>query len=283
MTPTPAALHLAAPPAAPRWQPRPETTLSVGLLVVLVVLWEFAPPLLGIPKYIIPAFSDVMASLARGLSVGPASLESYWRHGAITLWEALSGFALGSIVGLALAMLISQSRLLEAALQPYLVAFQCLPKVAVAPVLVLWFGYGVTSKVVIVALLTFFPVLVTSLAGFRSVEADRIDLMRSLSATQQQIFWKLRFPSALPFIFAGLDIAAVFAVVGAIVGEFIGAQAGLGVQILQMDSAMDISGSFSVFVVLAAMGWAISRSIRALQRKVVFWAPAQGDEPVLPS
>jgi NitT/TauT family transport system permease protein len=147
--------------------------------------------------------------------------------------------------------------------------------VAVAPIIVLWLGFGLASKVAIVALLTFFPVLITALAGFQAVEPERIELLRSLSASRWHIFTKVKFWTALPFIFAGLEMAAAFAVVGAIVGEFVGAQAGLGVLILQLDSAMDVGGSFAVFVILSLMGIALSAIIRALQNRVLFWQPRQ--------
>jgi NitT/TauT family transport system permease protein len=122
-------------------------------------------------------------------------------------------------------------------------------------------------------MLTFFPVLVTSIAGFKAVDNDRIDLLRSLSATRWQIFKKVKFPSALPFIFAGLDVAAAFAVVGAIVGEFVGAQSGLGVMIMQMDAQLDTGGSFAVFLILALMGVALTAILRAIRRHFLSWMP----------
>jgi NitT/TauT family transport system permease protein len=196
----------------------------------------------------------------------------------VTLVEVFLGFVIGSTIGLVLGIFISQIRLLDATLRPYIVAFQCLPKVAIAPIIIMWFGYDITSKVVMVTLLTFFPLLVNSMAGFHSVDLDRIELLRSLSATRWQIFWKVKFPSALPFIFAGLDIAAVFAIVGAIVGEFVGAQLGLGVQILSMNAQMDTAGSFSVCIVLAVMGLVLNYLIRGIQRRVLFWAASAASQ-----
>jgi NitT/TauT family transport system permease protein len=135
-------------------------------------------------------------------------------------------------------------------------------------------GFGISSKVVIICMLTFFPVLVTSIAGFKAVDADRIDLLRSLSATRWQIFRKAKFPSALPFIFAGLNMAAAFSVVGAVVGEFVGAQAGLGVLILQMEAQADSGGSFAVCIVLSVIGIALSALLRRLQKRALHWMPA---------
>jgi NitT/TauT family transport system permease protein len=160
----------------------------------------------------------------------------------------------------------------EATLRIYIVAIQSLPKIALAPIIVLWFGFGLTSKVVIICLLTFFPLLVTSMAGFKAVDVERLELMRSLGANSWQVFWKVRLPSALPYIFAGLDMAAVFAVVGAVVGEFVGAQRGLGTLILSMNSQMDTAGTFSVFIILALVGIILHKSLRIVEKRLLFWS-----------
>ncbi len=252
----------------------PEYILSPMLLVSVLGLWEAVVRVFDVPPFILPRFSAVAIALWDGLNSKLLARDGYWLHSGITLAEVLLGFVIGSVIGLLLGVIIAQSRLLEATIRPYVTAFQSLPKVAVAPIIVLWLGYDMSSKVIIVCLLTFFPLLVTSLAGFKSVDTDRIDLMRSLSASPWQIFWKVRFPSALPYIFAGLDIAIVFAVVGAIVGEFVGAQIGLGVLIMQMNASMDVAGSFSVFILLALLGIALSQILRVIERRVLFWAPS---------
>jgi NitT/TauT family transport system permease protein len=277
-----AEIAVAKPDAAPRrigWGARiarrPEIILSPILLVLVLLFWEGIVRLFHIPAFMLPRVSNVLFALYQGLAISPFSRGGYWLNGGVTLLEVLLGFIIGSTIGLVLGIVISQIRILDATLRPYIVAFQCLPKVAIAPIIIMWFGYDITSKVVMVALLTFFPLLVNSMAGFRGVDLDRIELLRSLSASRWQIFWKVKFPSALPFIFAGLDIAAVFAVVGAIVGEFVGAQLGLGVQILSMNAQMDTAGSFSVCIVLAVMGLALNAAIRGVQRRVLFWAPSE--------
>ncbi|HEY1504994.1 MAG TPA: ABC transporter permease [Stellaceae bacterium] len=254
---------------------RPELILSPILLVLVLLFWEVIVRFFQIPSFMLPRVSNVLFALYQGLAISPFSRGGYWLNGGVTLLEVLLGFIIGSSIGLVLGIVISQIRILDATLRPYIVAFQCLPKVAIAPIIIMWFGYDISSKVVMVALLTFFPLLVNGMAGFHGVDLDRIELLRSLSATRWQIFWKVKFPSALPFIFAGLDIAAVFAVVGAIVGEFVGAQLGLGVQILSMNAQMDTAGSFSVCIVLAVMGLALNGAIRIVQRRVLFWAPSE--------
>jgi NitT/TauT family transport system permease protein len=254
---------------------KPEYILAPALFVFVVGAWEMTTHVFKIAPYILPPPSQIAVALGRGLNAGPFDRAGYWLHTGVTLSETLLGFFIGSSIGLLLGIVISQVRLLECTLRPYIIAFQSLPKVAVAPVIVLWFGFGMTSKVVIVCLLTFFPLLVTSMAGFKSVELERIDLLRSLAANPWQIFWKVKFPSAMPYIFAGLDMGVVFGVVGAIVGEFVGAQRGLGVQILQMNFAMDIAGTFSVFVVLALMGVGMYLALQKVKRRVLFWAPSE--------
>jgi NitT/TauT family transport system permease protein len=250
----------------------PEAILAPALFVVLIVVWQYGVVWFGVPDYILPPPGDIVVALYRGLNESFLARGGYWLHTGVTVWEVLLGFFIGSGVGLLMGTVISQSRILEATLRYYVVAFQSLPKIALAPIIVLWFGFGLTSKVVIICLLTFFPLLVTSMAGFKSVDVERLELMRSLGANPWQVFWKVRLPSALPYIFAGLDMAAVFAVVGAVVGEFVGAQRGLGTLILSMNSQMDTAGTFSVFIILALVGMVLSKGLKMIEKRLLFWS-----------
>jgi NitT/TauT family transport system permease protein len=251
---------------------RPELILAPVLLVVILVTWEWGVPYFDVPNYVLPTPSAIGVALWRGLDAGFMARGGYWLHTWVTVWEVLLGFFIGSGVGLLLGTVISQFRIIEATLRIYLVAIQSLPKIALAPIIVLWFGFGLTSKVVIICLLTFFPLLINSMAGFKAVDPERLELMRALGANPWQIFWKVRLPSAMPYIFAGLDMAAVFAVVGAVVGEFVGAQRGLGTLILSMNAQMDIAGTFSVFIILAIVGIVIHKALRMVERRVLFWS-----------
>ena len=251
---------------------RPELILAPVLLVVILVTWEWGVPYFDVPNYVLPTPSAIGVALWRGLDAGFMARGGYWLHTWVTVWEVLLGFFIGSGVGLLLGTIISQFRIIEATLRIYLVAIQSLPKIALAPIIVLWFGFGLTSKVVIICLLTFFPLLINSMAGFKAVDPERLELMRALGANPWQIFWKVRLPSAMPYIFAGLDMAAVFAVVGAVVGEFVGAQRGLGTLILSMNAQMDIAGTFSVFIILAVVGIVIHKALRMVERRVLFWS-----------
>ncbi len=266
---------ISAAPRRPRGHLLASTRVqSILLLIALLGGWEAGVRFFKVPKHLIPPVSDVAQALWRGFYTSPLAKDGFWYHGGITLAEIVLGFAVGSGIGLAIGIVISQMPRLEALLDPYVAALQSVPKVAVAPIIVMWLGFGIGSKVAIICLLTFFPVLITSIAGFKAVDPDRIDLLRSLSATHWQIFRKAKFPSALPFIFAGLNMAAAFSVVGAVVGEFVGAQAGLGVLILQMEAQMDTSGSFAVLIVLSVIGILLTSLLRRVQLRVLHWMPA---------
>jgi NitT/TauT family transport system permease protein len=251
---------------------RPEIVLSPLLLVVILVVWEFGVVWLDVPTYILPPPSNIAVAVWRGIDAGLFDRGGYWLHAGVTIAEVLLGFFIGSGVRLILGTVISQFRILEATLNVYIIAIQSLPKVALAPIIVMWFGFGLTSKIVIICLLTFFPLLITSMAGFKAVDGERLELMRALGARPWQIFWKVRFPSALPYIFAGLDMAAVLAVVGAVVGEFVGAQRGLGTLILSMNAQMDTAGTFSVFIILSIVGVVIYQTLRIIERRILFWS-----------
>jgi len=221
---------------------------AIALLLLLLGGWEAGVRIFQVPKHLIPPVSDIAVALWRGFYTSPLAKDGFWYHGGITLMEILIGFFLGSGIGLLVGMLISQMPRLEALLDPYVAALQSVPKVAVAPIIVVWLGFGMGSKVAIICLLTFFPVLVTSIAGFKAVDTDRIDLLRSLSATPWQIFLKAKLPSALPYIFAGLNMAIAFSLVGAVVGEFVGAEAGVGVLVMQLGAQLDTTGRFAVII-----------------------------------
>lgn len=258
---------------------RPELVIAPASLVILLVFWEWSVVAFKVPTYILPPPSEIGMALWRGFNESLTSRGGYWLNAAVTMSEVLLGFVAGSGAGLILGTIISQFRLLEATLRIYLVAIQSLPKVALAPIVVMWFGFGLTSKVVIIALLTFFPLLVTSLAGFRAVDPERLELMRALGARPWTVFWKVRIPSALPYIFAGLEMAAVFSIVGAVVGEFVGAQRGLGTLILSMTAQMDMAGTFSVFIVLSVLGIGMHALLKAVQKRVLFWSGDHGRGP----
>lgn len=244
--------------------------LTVLFFCAGVVGAEAIIRLLEVPVYILPPPSKVATALWRGFFSG-----LYLYHLYYTLLETLLGFLVGSILGFSLGAAVALNRFVDYFLYPYIVMFQSLPKVALAPIIVIWFGLGIASKVVNAALVAFFPLLVNTMVGLRSANEDHVNLMRSLAATERQIFWMLRLPNALPFVMAGLDLAMIFALIGAIVGEFVGARSGLGMLIQSMNFNMDVSGQFSILIVLSLLGLILSRCILAIRRRVLFWDPSE--------
>ena len=246
---------------------RPHLPLVPLVLVVVVLAWEGIVRMWRIPEFLVPAPSAIGRALMAGLTS-----RLYVDHFGVTLYESLLGFLIATAGGIACGTLIAQFRVVERTLYPYLVALQTLPKIAIAPLLIVWLGFGITSKVVIAALVAFFPILVNVIVGLKTVDASKLDLMRSLDASRWQTFRYVTFPNALPFVFAGLDIAIVFSVLGAIVGEFVGSQRGLGNLILQFHTSLDIAGMFAVLLLLAALGVGLHLLIQAIQRRVIFWS-----------
>jgi NitT/TauT family transport system permease protein len=187
------------------------------------------------------------------------------------MYEILAGFLLGSACGLLLGFLIALVPLAERILYPYVVAFQTVPKVAIAPIIVIWFGYGVASKVVITATIAFFPLLANTIVGLRAAPRDQIEMLTSYTASRWQVFLMVRLKQALPYIFVGLDVAIVLSVIGAIVGEFVGAKAGLGYLILQKNFNFDMAGTFAILIILSLIGVGLHSIVNFLQRRIVFW------------
>ena len=196
-----------------------------------------------------------------GLSRAPWDKAGYWYHAGITVWEALLGFAIGSALGALLGLVLSHWPLLGKSWYPYIVGFQSLPKVALAPLMVVWFGFGLEGKVFITAIITFFPVLVNMMAGYQAVEPERIELARSCNASELHLLTKIIIPSCLPFLFAGLGVASVLSILGAVVGEFVGASAGLGMLLMQYNQAMEISPMFAVILLLAVIGFLMNYAV----------------------
>jgi NitT/TauT family transport system permease protein len=249
---------------------RKNISLTVLLLVLTIAAWEAVVRGLDLPAFILPAPSQVVLALYRGFASG-----LYLEHLGYTIVETLLGFVVGAALGFFLGTAVAMSRWVEFFLYPYIVMFQSLPKVALAPLIVVWFGLGLTSKVINAALVAFFPLLVNTMVGLKSADEDRVSLMRSLAASDRQIFWMLRLPNALPFVMAGLDVAMIFALIGAIVAEFVGAQRGLGMLIQSMNFNMDVSGQFSVLIILSVVGLILNRCITFIRKRIMFWDPSE--------
>jgi NitT/TauT family transport system permease protein len=241
-----------------------------GLLAVL----EIAIRLFNVPQYVLPAPSAIGQSLWRGFAAGLTAPNGYYIHIWTTFLEAFASFVIGSGLGILIGALIQHFPRSKQFILPYAIGLQSVPKIALAPLLVVWFGFGVSSKIALGILLTFFPLMINTLAGLSSVERERIELMQSLKASQWMTFRLVQLPSAMPFIFAGLEMAAAYSVLGAVVGEFVGGQAGLGVLILNRNASLDISGALAALVILALLGVALRHAVVALRRRFLFWSPS---------
>lgn len=249
---------------------RSQIVAPTALFVVVIAAWEAAPQIFGMSRFVLPQFSDVIATLMK-----PEAWAIYWPHIVTTVTEAAIGLALGIAAGLLLGFLLAEVDVLHSMFYPYIVAVQAVPKIAIAPLLVLWFGYGIASKVVIVFLLTFFPVLVNTISGVRGVQSELLELFAAHRASRLQTQFRLLLPNALPEIFAGIELAVVVSMLGAIVGEFIGAQGGLGVLLLEYQYRLNVVAVFTILIILSAIGISLSVGVRLLRRRVLFWVPGE--------
>jgi NitT/TauT family transport system permease protein len=260
----------ATEPAEGRRLRLPSSLLVLSSFILFVLIWEVCVRFAGVPAFVLPAPTDVMRvaynDLASGLIV---------RHFVVTLSEVLGGFVLAAIIGVALGTAIALFPILEKTLYPLVLAFQTVPKVAIAPLFLIWFGFGQQSKIITVATIAFFPILVNVVVGLSTVDSRRILLMRALRASPMTTYLKVQLPSMLPYLFAGLEVAIVFSVTGAIVGEFIGASVGLGSLIIQRQATVDVAGVFSVLLYLSLMGLALHGALKAVGRRYTSWAQTE--------
>ncbi|WP_424628449.1 ABC transporter permease [Bradyrhizobium sp. SYSU BS000235] len=244
----------------------PERIKQIALFLVFVGAWEAIARAGLLPAIVLPAPSAIMA---RGYDLFASG--EIWPHLVATTIEVLLGFALGVAAGFMFGVFVALLPSVEKYVYPYIVALQTVPKVAIAPLFLIWFGYGITSKVVIAALVCFFPVLVAVMSALHTTDRDQLNMMRAFGASRWQIFRHLRAYAAMPTIFAGIEIASVFAVIGALVGEFVGAQEGLGHLITTFNFNIDVAGVFAVLIVLSLLGTILHGLVRLVSRRTVFW------------
>jgi NitT/TauT family transport system permease protein len=266
LEPSIAALSAATEERPGLWQlARPALDVIASIAVVLL-LWEGLVRLFDVQPFIFPAPSAVLRSLWLGLSSG-----RYVAALGVTLTEILSGALAGALAGLIFAVAMVSSRLINRLLYPWVVGIQTIPKVAIAPLMLVWFGFGLESKVLIVALTAMFPVMINTISGLNATEPDQIALVQALCGNRMQVLRYVQAPAALPYIFAGLNTAIVLAVIAAIVGEFVGARAGIGYLILQANFALDLPAVFALLTMLGALGVLLSLGMRAIEWRVCFW------------
>jgi putative hydroxymethylpyrimidine transport system permease protein len=243
----------------------PLALIVAGLAIwELAARWDLLADALSIEPFLIPAPSDIAEALWRDRDL---LAEDGW----VTLQEVVLGFALALAAGLAFATALHLSESLRRAFYPVLVASQTVPIIVIAPILVVWFGFGITPKLVIIALICFFPITVNTLDGLRSVDPDLIKLMRTLDASRTRIFLGAEMPSALPYAFSGAKVAVAVAVIGAVFGEWSGSNSGLGHLMLQASAQLETARLFAAVVVLSAFAVALFGLLSLLERRVAWW------------
>lgn len=234
------------------------------VLLFLLVLWEFVVREANIEKWILPSPTAILKSF------WPAR-ELIWQHSLQTLFEAIIGFGLAVLIGIIIATLIESSQWLRKALYPLLVISQTIPIIAMAPLLIIWFGYGLAPKVIVVALVCFFPITVNLADGYRMVDQDMIHLMSAMGASKSQIFRMVKLPAALPFFFSGLRIAGTYSIMGAVIGEWLGASKGLGILLTRSSQSFLTDRVFATIMVIIILSLVVAAFIEGLARVVMPW------------
>lgn len=253
--------------AAPAGSSRPRsrrlrrTAMQLVPLVVIVAAWQVVAANGWVSKLLLPRPADVLVSLRAGLLDG-----TWWPHVGTTMQETFLGFAIGVGAGLAVGAVFAFAKPLRTSCYPYIVAFMSFPKIAIAPLLIVAFGYGILPKLVIAALLAFFPVMTAATAGLSEVDRDELNLMRAICAGKWQELRYLRIPSAMSHIFPSLDLALIGALLGAVSAELIGASSGLGYLLAQNQSYGDVAAMYGLLIILALIGFVIHSLIGVLHR-----------------
>ena len=237
--------------------------LPASVFVAGVALWEVVVRVFEVPTIILPRPLEIIAAFG-------SNYQYLGGHTLTTLYEILGGFALGSLFGMLSALIMTQFPLVRSVIYPIVIASQTTPKIALAPLIVVWFGVGVLPKIGIVALLAFFPVLINTIAGLESTDEGHENLMRTVHASEFQIYWHIRLPSAVPFILAGLKLSITVSVIGAIVAEWVASSSGLGYLLLFYTQYLDVVRTFMVLIVLVAVGMSCF-ALTALAERLLSW------------
>ncbi len=244
--------------------PRAKYIYPIIFLILVLLACQGATVLFKIPAFILPPPSAIATNFF-------TTNVNLWKHLSATLIEATSGFSLAIVVGLTLAFLITRSQLIDVTIYPYLIALSTIPILAIAPLLILWFGFGLLPKIIVSALICFLPIVINTMRGLRAVDYRLLELMQSLSATEFQVYRKIRVYAALPYTFAALKVAVAGSLVGAVVGEFLGSDTGLGYLIVRASTRLDTTLLFMAIVMLVVLGVSEFLLITLAERKLLYW------------
>lgn len=253
---------------------RLKTALTFGAsLLVLGGAWELYSVRSGVNSIILPPPSEILEALWFVIENFFGRLK-YWEDTWITFYEIIFGFLVGSGTAVVVGSLVAEFKSVRRIVTPYTIALNSTPKIAVAPLFVIWFGFGAMPKILIAALICFFPVFVNTVTGLGSVEEEELELMASIRASRWQTFFRLKMPRSTPFVFAALRTAMAFAAIGAIIGEFAGASEGLGFQIEFAAARLETARLFAFLIVLSVLAYLLYSVIAFAERKIMFWAAA---------
>ncbi len=242
-------------------------TQAAGVIVFLLI-WQLGVMAFNVPAYFLPTPTRIFEEAIKEFA-------KLGTHGWITVYEMLAGYFLAVAIGVPLAIAITSSRRFDEFVTPTMLFFQVVPKIAVAPLFIVWFGVGITPKILVAFLISFFPIVIDTAVGLRSITPEMIDLARSMGASPLQIFREFRLPTSLPYLFSGLKVAATLAVAGAVVGEFVGADKGLGYLLLVTNSNMQTALMFATIVVLTIIGLIFFYVIEFLESLLIPWHVTQ--------
>jgi NitT/TauT family transport system permease protein len=241
--------------------------LSILLLIVSLSIFELISRSGLVSILLVPPPSAIFTTLWEGLRTG-----IYWGPLLDSLGAGLTGFLIASVLGFSIGGLLASVPRLERIIFPYVVAFQSTPMIAIAPLIIIWVGFGIQSKIVVVTVVCFFPILVNTLQGLRLRDRDRQELAIALGASRWQVFRYIRLPGSMPYVFAGLHVSAIFALIGAIVAEFVGARGGIGTMMNEQRALFNVPGVFAILIILMVVGLTVNLLMKALEKRMTFWA-----------
>ena len=247
---------------------RPDILGSALIGIVFLAAWQWLPGLVGVPRFIIPPVSEVWSEFLYMID-----REQLLMHFAITMASVAAGFALGALLGMIIGYALGMSSTLEVVLSPYILALQIAPKVAFAPLFVMWFGFTVYPKILVAMLIVFFPVMVNVLGAVRTIDRDQINLARAFNATRAELFWKIEVPASMPPLFSGLRIAATLAVIGVVVGELVGGNSGLGYLLVYGQGQANTPMVFVVILLLTLIGLIAYIAVILVEARVLHYLP----------
>jgi NitT/TauT family transport system permease protein len=241
---------------------------SLGFGILFLLAWQFLPPALGVPSYIIPTVTDLAREFGRMVQ-----RENLMVHVVSTVTIASAGFVIGSLLGAAMGYILGMSVFIEKVLSPYILGLQIAPKVAFAPLFIMWLGYNAWPKLVVTVLVVFFPIMVNVLQSMKTVDRDLINLARAYSMNRMQIFWKIEVPASMPALMAGLRIGATLAVIGVTVGELVGGNTGLGYLITFGEGQANTAMVFNAIVLLTLVGIVLYAVVAVIEARVLHYIP----------